>query len=52
MLNAEAEEVLAAYNKARTETPMTLEEFNRWTDALLTELTTEEEVEDEGKDEE
>jgi prevent-host-death family protein len=45
LAKAEAYEVLAAYNKARTETPMTLEEFNYSTDALLAELAAEEEAE-------
>ncbi len=38
LAKAEAYEVLAAYNKARTEPSLSLEEFNLSMDALLTEL--------------
>jgi hypothetical protein len=51
MLNAEtmteANEVLAVYHNARTETSMTLEEFNHSIGTLLAELDAEEESEDE-----
>lgn len=43
---AEATDVLATYHKARTETSMTLEEFNHSIDALLAELDAEEESEE------